>query len=253
MRFIAGILISLSVVFFSNQQLNQIIQSKPINIRLVPPPVENIEHLTFGYNDIMADSIWLRTIQNLETCNIMGELPKNISDSLKPHDEPSSTQNIDPVVAHALQKTQTRRGECSRGWAFQMMDASTRLSPRFEVIYSLGATALSVLMDDFEGAHLLFERGVKNLPHNWSIAYRAAYNSLFDRKDFTRAAELLKQAGENGAPAWVNSLAARLFSQSGQAAIALPLLEDLYQKTDNPNAKLDLAQRIKALRALLHP
>jgi tetratricopeptide (TPR) repeat protein len=245
--FIAG-------VCFSNSELTAMGESNSSKARLVPPPRENIELLAFGFNDIFADSLWLRTIQNLDVCDVMGVSPVDLSAAVRERFQnrvQSPSTHLDPHVAAALKNIVPRRGRCSQGWAFQMMDAATRLAPRFEIVYSAGGAVLSVMMDDYEGATILYERGLKAAPKNWIIAYRAAYHYFYDLQDFSRAAELLTQAGKNGGPLWLRSLAARLFTQSGQAHLALPLLKQLRDETVNPIAKKDLDDRISQLEDLV--
>lgn len=246
-------------IAISSIHLSEIKNAAEHNVRLIPPPVENIERMSFGYNDLFADSLWLRAIQNLDDCKLMGLDPEAFSPEFRPQklEDAKRDENLAKidasVIAAVTSESQRRKGSCAHGWSFQMLDGATRLAPRFDTIYRFGATNLAVVIDDFEGASILFDRGVKNLPEDWVISYRAAYHFLFNIRDFAKAAALLEQAHRAGAPLWLQSLSARLYTQAGQAQMAIRLLEDIYEKTDNESAKQDLKRRITALRKLDHP
>lgn len=162
--------------------------------RFLPPP-PGIEHMSAGYNDVIADVLWLRLIQDADRC-----------------DQPVSIG----------QKCQTEKG-----WVFLMLDAITKLAPKFVAPYWHGATILSVLVGDKEGAWIIFERGMNNFPNDWQLPYRAAFHALENLGDIQKAADLLLQAGRNGAPKWVFALAARLYTKEGQAILAKSILESV--------------------------
>src|ERR1051326_909177 len=102
-----------------------------------------------------------------------------------------------------------------------MLDAVTKLAPKFAMPYVAGAITLSVLVEDYEGAKIIFDRGVEAYPDDWKILYRAAYHYLFDRHDNAHAAELLVRAQKAGGPSWLNFLAARLYSKEGQVQLGV--------------------------------
>lgn len=216
---------------------------------LIPPP-QFVEHMAFGYNESFADSLWLRTIQDFEECSILKENPEKYYGE-KAYKMPEELHVDDPrldkeMIGH-LKNTPRQKKDCIKGWAFTMMDAATNLSPRFSAPYLYGATALSVIMEDYDGAKVMFDKGVKNRPHDWSILYRAAYHYLFDRRELSTAADLLNRAGNEGAPLWVKSLASRLYTQAGQAELGLSLLQQHLKEIDNPVAIKEIKERIRLL------
>ena len=148
----------------------------------------------------MADSFWLRALQNFDFCE-------------KP---------------------------CRKGWVYHMLEVVTDLSPRFRMAYAMGGSTLSIVLGDIEGAALIYEKGLKNFPKDWSLAYRFAYHELYERKNLKKAADLLKQAGQNGAPLWVQNLAARLYQQSGQIDLGRSVLLDLLSR---PNVDPELRKK----------
>lgn len=182
------------------------LQSRKNSTFLIPP--QRLSLMTFGYNENAADSLWLRLIQDIDHC------------------ESKNSKGI---------------CEADRGWVFHMLDTITHLTPKFRAPYSFGATVLSVLVGDREGAREIFDRALENFPNDWILQYRAAYHSLEEMKNPERAAELLRSAGKNGAPKWVFSLASRLYTNEGKAALATSVLQDLLAQ--DPNSPL--AERIR--------
>ncbi len=202
---------------------------------LYPPP-EHLEQFTFGFRESMADSFWLRWIQDSDNCQTY----------LKPIEklEPNLDNKDDRLYS-------PRYKNCDNSWAFKMLDTVTKLAPKFKMPYLAGAISLSVLTEDYAGAGVIFERGLTAYPHDWSIAYRAAYHYLFDVKDLKKAAELLLIAGANGAPDWVRLLASRLYTQNGQLELGLTILENHRRVQTDEKVIESLDKRITELRTKL--
>ena len=182
--------------------------------RILIAPVPQLQHLSFGYKEVMADSFWIRTIQDFDYCE----------------------ETVGP-------------NQCKNSsWLFRMLDLITDLSPQFRIPYAAGGLSLTVLISDIEGATKIFEKGVKNLPKDWTISYRAAYHYLYEVKDKKRAAELLIQAGENGAPPWVFALAGRLYSDSGELELAQQLLQEMKDTNQDPTLIKRLEDKIESMK-----
>jgi hypothetical protein len=132
-----------------------------------------------------------------------------------------------------------------------MLDRITDYSPKFRIAYSMGATTLSVLVDDIEGASRLFEKALLVFPNDWVIQYRAAYHFLSEVHDLDRAAELLLLVGKNGGPAWAPSLAARLYSRAGQALLGKQVLLELLETYNDGPAADRLRERLAEIQKVL--
>ena len=192
--------------------------------------------MAFGFEPAMADTFWLRWIQDADTCYSY-----------------FATVAIDQTTFDKKDAFfNPRHRNCDGSWGFKMLDAVTKLDPRFRMPYVAGAMALSVLVEDYEGATLLYNRGLQNYPNDWQLHYRASYHFLFDRQDLPRAAELLTRATTLGGPNWLASLAARLYSRSGQLQLGLLTLTQYRQTLDEgtPAAK-DVDKRLAELKAQL--
>lgn len=176
---------------------------------LIYPP-SFIRHTSFGYDGALADSLWLRTIQDFDFCGQERE------------------QKEGGLVSEEEEK---RSHRCQRGWSYYMLDAISELDPRFKIVYTNGATYLSIIVDDIQGATDIYEKGLKVYPEDWILLYRAAYHKLYEEQDVEKAAELFHRAGLHGAPDWVHLLSARLYSEIGQVEIGLATLMDFLGET----------------------
>jgi hypothetical protein len=82
-------------------------------------------------------------------------------------------------------------------------------------------------------------------PTDWKIAYRAAYHYIYEVKNKDRAAELLVIAGKNGAPAWVFSLATKMFNESGKRELGEALLKELEESGTDEGILDRMRKRIR--------
>ncbi|WP_374030225.1 tetratricopeptide repeat protein [Bdellovibrio bacteriovorus] len=181
--------------------------------RLIPPP-PMIERMSFGYQEALADLLWIRSLQDFDYCE----------------------EKVSELACR------------NNSWLYQMIDAVTNLSPHFRLPYAAGALALTIIISDIDGATKIFDKGVKAFPKDWPILYRAAYHYLYEVKDKKRAAELLIQAGENGAPNWVFTLAGRLYSDSGHLELAESLLQEMIRTNQDPGLIKRLQDKINSMK-----
>jgi tetratricopeptide (TPR) repeat protein len=180
---------------------------------IAPPPL--LPHMSVGYKEVIADTMWIRTIQDFDFCD--QEIAKN---------------------------------KCkNNSWLYKMLDSITDLSPSFRMPYAVGGLALTVIISDIDGATKFFEKAVAAFPTDWPILYRAAYHNLYEVKDKKRAAELLVEAGKNGAPAWVYALAGRLYSDSGYLELAETLLVQMIEQNQDPKVIERLRDKIAKIKS----
>jgi len=181
--------------------------------QLVAPPAM-IHHMAFGFNEVMADSLWIRSLQDFDYCE-------------------------NQLAEHLC---------AGSSWLYQMLDATTNLSPKFRIAYSSGALALTIIISDYEGASKLFDKGVKEFPNDWPLLYRAGYHFLYETSDKKKAADLFKRAADNGAPPWLYNLAGRLYSDSGNLDVAEKLLEEMIKTEQDPGFIERLRQKIQSVK-----
>lgn len=162
-----------------------------VDKNLTAPP-KTLVHFHFGFNEVMADAFWLRAVQDFDYCE--NQLAQNLCQG--------------------------------QGWLYQILDVTSDLSPKFRMPLAAGSLALSIVISDIEGASKLFNKAVERFPKDWPILYRAAYHALYEEKNNEKAAKLLIRAGQNGAPPWTFSLAAKLYTEAGQRELAEKILQD---------------------------
>lgn len=203
---------------------------------LVPPP-ENIDQFSFGFDDVIADSLWIRLLQDISGC---GRKEQEVHfDSQK--------KEVEEALSGA-----GFQAKCEFGWSFRMLDAITKLAPRFKTAYLQGVTFLSVIVDDKLGAAKLFQRAVDVFPQDWTIHYRAGYHFLIEMNDAEKGADMMAKAARLGAPVWVHGLAARLYTGVGRAALAISILDSTLRTAGDrlkPNVRRHLEQRLEEAKS----
>ena len=198
----------------------QIESPHPEASRFFAPP-KGLKYLTFGFQEVVADGLWLRFIQDLDRC-----------------------QNFQPVEDPK---------QCHKGWGYTMLLTIHELAPRFRIPMAVGPMSLSVMQNDYEGAGELFVVAANSFPNDWPILYRAAYHFLYEGKDPAKAAEYLSQASKAGGPWWLESLAARMYEKDGQLELALRTLTEYRKGLEDPEYAQKVDERIKSLKEALSP
>ena len=233
MRSIVLILLALLLISFSSRPQGQTREMKSF----VSPP-KDIKLFALGYDEDWADSIWLRVIQDIEICDRTSVGDLDMSQRL-----PKSDDHNGPIPAGGWSNHDA--GRCrDESWVFTMLDAVTKLAPRFRIPYSAGATILAVVVRDYKGATVIFERGLHQFPNDWQLEYKAAFHYLYNLGDQNHAADLLVQAAKNGGPQWLYSLAAKLYTEEGQAFMAKTVLQEVLDENPDAQFAVRLKQRL---------
>ncbi len=168
-----------------------------------------------GLNTQMADSFWLRAIQDFDFC--------------------------DQIV---------NEKECKgKSWLFQILDLTTDLDQLFFHAYHWGGLALTVIISDYAGASVIFDKGVAQFPKEWMLTYAAAYHALFEEKNKVKASKLYFQAAENGAPNWVRLMAGRLAAEGGEKEFASQILSAMIEMSDDPRYIKKLKNKLDAIES----
>lgn len=193
---------------------NQTFQSPQVQKRsdYLPPPV-SIKNLTMGFRVQFADAFWLRAVQDFDYCN----------------------QKINET-------------ECKgKSWLFQVLNLVTELDPKIAPsMYQFSGLALTVLISDYEGASVIFDKAVQIYPDVWQINYAAAYHALYEEKDKIKASRLYFRAAETGAPRWVYSLASRISVDGGDREFSEMILKTLMDENKKDSVQSEVIDRIRA-------
>ncbi len=215
-------------------------------------PPKDLKYFSLGYQEIVADVLWLRALQDIDMCGEQSQIKKSAD---KDHTSPQKQLELSELVQSKKQdlaQVQTfDHARCEEGWSARMLDSITELAPKFKMPYLVGGTILSVVVHDDLGATNIFKKGVERFPDDWTMAYRAAYHAMESRHDFDSAAKFLIQAGRHGAPAWVFALAARMQTKTGQAALAKPVLEEAIAADPDSMWAQTLKDRLKEVNQII--
>lgn len=211
-----------------------------VDKKYLKPPVA-LKHFTFGYNDFIASVLWIRLLQNFDYCEA-GKYSEE--DYVEP--EHTEKDKVTSILTRPI-----KPAKCHKGWVYSMLEVMTEIQPQFHLAYDTGAMFLSIMVDDREGARLIFEKGLKIYKTDWRLAFHAAYHYLWEVQDPARAASLFQSAAELGAPEWVIALSAALYTKVGQAQIAKTILSRALE--NNPNGKENelIKARLKTVEDIL--
>lgn len=178
-----------------------------------------IKYFSFGFNSSVADTFWIRFLQELDAYN-----------------------QLEVAEVHLCP-------DKISSWHFHIMNVAFDLDTKFFEIMVHAPLLVSVTINDPKGASILFDKSVSNFPNDWRILYRASYQAQIEEKDFKKAADLLYRAGKNGAPGWVMSLAGGLYNEAGNRRMAeqiySELIKDLKDDETARRLRMKLDSKIK--------
>jgi len=157
-------------------------------ILLLPPPPA-LRAASLGYRGMMADLVWLLTIQYLG--------------------------------GHIT--TDRRVPELRR-----LVNTVVELDPHFVEAYTLGALFLGYTAGDLPGAIALLERGIQYNPTRWELPHDLARTYYLDLRDYAKALHWFQVTDRlPGRPNYVPRFIARLYTATGHVETALELWESM--------------------------
>ena len=113
-------------------------------------------------------------------------------------------------------------------------------------MYQFSGLALTVLISDYEGASVIFDKAVQIYPDIWQVTYAAAYHALYEEKDKLKASRLYLRAAQTGAPQWVYSLASRISVDGGDREFSEMILKTLMDENKKDSVQSEVIDRIRA-------
>jgi hypothetical protein len=178
---------------------------------------EHVRKLYPGFENLMADVYWLRTIQYFGGQRVW-----------------SAEKRFDVLEP--------------------LIDVTVTLDPRFEIAYRYGATFLSepwpIGADQPEAGVRLLERGVTALPRSWLLWQTLGFFTYFHLGDARRAAEaMLEGAKLPGAPSWFETMAADFLSRGGDRATARKLWTRLLEQSEEGQLRRNALAHLERLDA----
>lgn len=213
-------------------------QAKPARQVWLYPP-DQIRHFSLGYGEVMADTFWIRLLQDFDICE-QSDAP--LAPQVLPFDSPTNPDGTPLELAAS---------RCDDGWAYHLLEAITELAPRFETAYEAGGNVLSILVDDREGAYKILKKGTERFPGNSRLHYLLGFHLLYSMHDMEGAAAELTTAAKTGGQSWLLSLAGRLYSKAGQAELGIRVLESELEANPDSDYAYRYRQRLDELRKQL--
>lgn len=177
----------------------------------IGPPIE-MKRISFGYENLLSNTLWIRVIQDFDVCEVVQEKKDGLNYCRK------------------------------YDWVFQMMNVIFSLEPRFIVPQRVGPLALSVLINDIAGASSLFWQAYLNFPDNWIISYRYGYHLLSEENNPKKASFFFRESARNNGPSWLNALSVTVIAQSTERK---EQLEKIYQDFKAQNIDPAMLERIR--------
>jgi hypothetical protein len=181
---------------------------------------EQVKRLFPGFNNLMADLYWIRTVQYY-----------------------GSQRAFANDKSYALLPP--------------LLDITLTLDPTFEVAYRYGAIFLSEPKPAGAGRPdlgvALLDRGAKILPRAWFLQQLRGFFAYFYLDDAERAAASLKEAASlPDAPFWLHTMAAEFLARGGEREKARHMWQSLKSQFEPEFRRIPEAQlrRLDALDAI---
>ncbi len=175
------------------------------------PGAQYLKVASLGYEQVLADLLWLQTIQHLGERNISG---------------------------------------AGYDWIYKALDTVTTLDPKFLMPYAAGSLSLTIEAGKVDLSIKLLKKGVENIPDNWQLPFYLGFNYFFYSKDYKSAAKYIEMAASKpGSPPYLPALASRLYVEAEDPAYALQFLLRMYENTKDEKMRESLLTRINLLKA----
>ena len=179
---------------------------------------ETVKRLALGYESVLADLYWMRTIQYFGN---------------KTLDDPHA----------ALEARADMR------MLYPLLDVTTTLDPSFMPPYRLGGYFLYYSSSP-EDAFRLLEKGIRNNPDNVRLYQDLAFFK-WSTGECEEAARLYSEASHlPGAQRWLATMSAVVLAECGKRDFAVRMLEGMLASTDDPRMRADFEARLLGYRAL---
>lgn len=179
---------------------------------------DDVRRLFPGFESLMADVYWLRTVQYFGGQRAFG------------HDK--KFEVLEPLI-----------------------DITVTLDPRFEIAYRYGATFLSepppIGAGRPEAGVRILERGARANPRSWILMQNLGFFLYFHLGEPVRAARIMLDASRiPGAPFWFANMAADFMAKGGERETARKLWRRLYEQAEEGQLRRNAKAHLDYLDAL---
>lgn len=112
-------------------------------------------------------------------------------------------------------------------WMFIRFNTISLLEPYFYENYSFGGPYLSIIKDDLTGADIIYDKGLKKFPEDYTLLLNSGFHYYFEKKDLTKAYPILaKLKDHTKTPQYIISALARIESERGNLSDSFLILEE---------------------------
>jgi len=222
---IAAIVLGLGTVIFLTRLMDA--RRTDLSTQFAEEPLyvqaSTAKRLSLGFNGLVADWYWMRTLQYVGRKLIAFE------------------EKHDRVYFGTLSDLELRLLP-------SLLKTSTTLDPQFMAPYEYGAMILPEINSD--RAMELLESGVAANPTKWRLYQHLGY-VYWTRNDFHKASEVYAAGAKlPGAPAWMAAIAARMKAEGGSRDAAREMYQHLYDSSNDEAVKEMVRKQVMRLESL---
>jgi tetratricopeptide (TPR) repeat protein len=176
-----------------------------------------LKRLSLGYDSLLADIYWTRTVQY-----------------------------NGGVIA---------RGVNDFGLLAPLLDVTTDLDPRLDVAYRYGAIFLSEKVPAGAGrpdeAIALVRKGIAANPSNWRLYYDLGFVYYWYLRDYQQAAQTFWEGSKvPGAMPWMSAMAAHIAGSGGSRETSRFMWGQIYESSQDITIRANALAHLQALRTL---
>lgn len=129
-----------------------------------------------------------------------------------------------------------------------VLHGAVKLDPYNLDAYYFAQSFLTWEVNQYALANSLLDYGMKYRSWDWMLPFFAGFNSAYFMKDYQKAAEYYKRAGELSGSELHLSLAGRYMQEAGQTELAIAYLAAMEKGERNPAVKKNYQIRLKAFK-----
>jgi tetratricopeptide (TPR) repeat protein len=180
---------------------------------------KTLKRTSLGFDGLLADLYWLRTIQ------YFGRKIEKLEGRI----------NINDVSSWHLDLLEP------------LLNITTELDPHYVAAYRFGALFLPDINP--EGAVRFVERAIRDNPNEWRLYQDLGY--IFWKQGRFREASEAYERGSRvpGAPAWMQTMPAVMLAKGGDRETAREMFQRIYENTDDNFVRQIALARLQGFRA----
>jgi tetratricopeptide (TPR) repeat protein len=130
----------------------------------------------------------------------------------------------------------------------RLLHCAVKLDPYNMDAYYFAQSFLTWDAKQYMLANDLLDYGMKYRTWDWYLPFFAGFNSAYFMRDYSKAAEYFKQAGDLSGQDMLKNLAGRYMQESGQTDLAIGYLSAMEKGENNPAVKKNYQLRLTAFR-----